>query len=282
MAFDEETGAIWLAQVPARNIVVLQTKDNTVRQVIEGIEAPSAIAFSEHYAFVSDAMNNVAAVIGKRSLELATMLKPVGRRPNGVYFEPKHGTVWVGTASGDFTIFKAVGRGGFKRLAGLRLRPGPSAEPVGAGVYVAAKNRIYQPVDDMIEVIVPTNRKIERVWKTGIGGRLTSLAFDTKSERLIGGGTGKTVVLIDTRNGRVLGKTNVAGEIGDVAVDTALRRAYVADSAGRIDVVGLDRGKLIKSVPSDAGIMALAVDPRSHLVYVYRDRANKVDVLAIE
>jgi DNA-binding beta-propeller fold protein YncE len=67
-----------------------------------------------------------------------------------------------------------------------------------------------------------------------------------------------------------------------VGVDSALRRAFVADRAGQVDVIELDHGLLLAAIPSEPEAHSLTVDPRTHLLYVYREQSNKVDVLAPE
>jgi DNA-binding beta-propeller fold protein YncE len=280
IAFDTETAAVWLAQAPSKNVVVIETGANTVRQVIEGIENPAGICFSEHYAFVADTAANATAVIGKRSLEKATSLKLVGQQPDNVYFDTKNGALWIAASGGELTVYKAVGHGGLKRLAGLKLKPAPTKEPLGKGIYVASKDRIYQPVDDRIEVIDPMSRRTEHTWKVADAVRITSLSYDAKADRLIAGTVGKIVAVIDAKTGKELGKVTLKGEVGAVATDSGTRHAFAADRAGQIAVIDIDRASLAATIPSDAEVRALTLDPHSHFLYVYRDQANKVDVFA--
>jgi DNA-binding beta-propeller fold protein YncE len=278
IAFDAETASVWVAQAPSKNIVVIETGANTVRQVVEGIQSPSGICFSEHYAFVADTAANATAVIGKRSLEKATSLKLVGQQPDNVYFDTKNGALWIAASGGEITVYKAVGHGGLKRLAGLKLKPAPAKEPLGRGIYVASKDRIYQPVDDRIEVIDPMSRRSEHAWKVADAVRITSLSYDAKADRLIVGTVGKFVAFIDAKTGKEVGKVALKGEIGAVASDPSTRHAFAADRAGQIAVIDIDRTSLAALIPSDVEVQALTLDPHSHYLYVYRDQANKVDV----
>jgi DNA-binding beta-propeller fold protein YncE len=276
--FDPDTGTVWLCQSANHDVVVIETRGNTVRQVIEGIDNGSGIGFSEHFAFLSDAGNNVAVVVGKRSFEKATELKPSGTAPYGIYFDPKRGALWV-TAGGEMTIFKAVGHGGFKRLAWLRLKPNPAKAPPGLGLYVAVKDRLYQPVDDTLDVINPNSRKIEHSWRSGGGARIASVAYDAKSDHLLLATEGAGVIVLDARSGRPLAKIALSGKLGQLALDPVLRRGYVANAAGQLDVVDLDRNALITAAAAEPELHGVTADPLTHFVYLYRDRSNKVDVL---
>ena len=282
VALDPDTGTVWLAQAPNASVVVIDTESNEVRQVIEGIERGSGIGFSEHYAFVSDGAANTVVVIGKRSLEKAADLKPGGTEPDGVYFESKRGEMWVTASSGEMTIFKAVGHGGFKRLAGLKLKSGPAGKAPGTGLYLAAKDRLYQPVDEVIDVIDPASRHIEHSWKAAGAGRIASVAYDAKTDRLVAASSGRGVLVFDAKSGKLMAQVPIEGKLEAVAVDPALRRAYVADRAGTVDVIDLDRSLPLTAIPSEPEVHSVTVDPETHLLYVYRDHGNKVDVFAPE
>ncbi|MFI4988296.1 MAG: YncE family protein [Alphaproteobacteria bacterium] len=280
VAFDTDTDTVWLSQAVNRNLVVVDAATNTVRRVIEGVETASEIGFSEHYVFIPDAMNPAAVVIGKRSLEKAAALRPVGASPGAAYFDSKQGLLWVTAANGEMTVFKAVGRGGFKHLAGLRLKPGPPKETPGAGLYVLSKDRLYQPVDDVIDVINPKSLKLEHIWNTAAAGRIASLAYDPRTDRLVAGSEASLVLVVDAKSGKAVARLPIRGKAGAVSVDPGLRRAYVADAAGLVEVIDLDRNTIVTSFASEPGVRALAVDPTSHALYVYRARANKLDVYA--
>ncbi len=279
IAVDTDTATVWLSQAANRNLVIIESKTNSVRQVIEGLDAAREIGFSEHFVFIADALDGAAVVIGKRSFEKAAALKPVGARPGPIYFDSKQGLLWIASAGGEMTVFKAVGRGGFKHLAGLKLRPSPPREVLGNGLYLFSKDRLYQPVDEVIDVVDPKSLKLEHVWSIGAVGRIASLAYDARTDRLLAASEA-VVFVVDAKAGKPMGKVPIRGRAGTVTADSGLRRAYVADATGLVEVIDLDHDTLLASFPSEPGLHALAVDPASHYVYVYRSRANKVDVYA--
>jgi len=184
-AFDPDTRTIWLPHAPSHSLMVIETATNSLRQTIDGIDSPSGVSFSEHYAFVADAANGAAVVIGKRSLEKATTLRPVGAQPDGTYFDSREGALWVAAEDGEMTVFKAVGRGGFKRLAGLKLRPASADAKSGTGLFLASRDRLYQPLGAQIAVIDSKSRKVERSWTIETRGQIVSLAYDTKTDRVL-------------------------------------------------------------------------------------------------
>jgi len=280
VALDLDTGTLWVAQASNHSVVVIEAESNKVRQVIEGIERGSGIGFSEHYAFVSDAAANAVVVIGKRSLERAADLRASGAEPDAVYFDPKRGELWVTAGTGEMTVFKAVGHGGFKRLAGLRLKSSPVKQAPGVGLYLASKDRLYQPVDDGIEVINPASRHIEHSWNVSGASRVASLAYDAKTDRMLAATAARGVLALDAKSGKIAAQVAFQGRLQAVAVDSALRRAYIADRAGRIGVIDLDHNLLLATIPSEPEAHSLAVDSRTHLLYVYREQSNKVDVFA--
>ena len=68
------------------------------------------------------------------------------------------------------------------------------------------------------------------------------------------------------------------GPVDATVIDEAMRRAYVGDKSGVVDVIDLDTDKLVEQLPSEKNMHTLAVDTKTHAVYVYRNESNKVDV----
>lgn len=280
MAFDADTGTVWLAQSPDRNVVVIETKGNSVNRVIDGVERPRGIAFDPHLAFVADADAAKLIVLDKRSFEKVATLDRVGAHPEAIYVESDHGTVWVAATDGELTAFEPAGEHGFKRVASLELNTAHGKAPLGTGLYVAERQRIYQPVAGGIVAIDPALRTVDYRIRLDRVGRIGCLAYDAKSGRLIAGTDRHRLLFIKAATGTLIGVLRLKGEIGALAVDPGMGRLYAADGAGTVDVIDLAHVTLLATLPTETGVHALALDPGSHLVYVYRGHANKVDVLA--
>lgn len=280
VTFDAATGTVWLAQAPAHNVVVIDAKTNRIKKVIGGVEEGNGIALSARDAFVADGKGNKVVVLDKRSFAKIAELTDLGKTPDGVYWDAKAGELWVAADDDDeLTIFKA-GKDGFKKAGSLKLDPNPAKDGPDVGVFVASRGRIYQPVDNKVDVIDARTMKVVSVWSPEVKGSTKTIAYDAKSGHLVVGTTDKAVLIVDAKDGAVVATIPVDGAVDQSVIDEPARRAYVGDKAGHVDVIDLDANKLIATIPSDKDMHTLTVDPRTHRVYVYRDQSNKLDVFA--
>jgi DNA-binding beta-propeller fold protein YncE len=274
--FEPDTRTVWLSQSPDHNVVVVDTESNTIKHVIPGIEDGHGIGFSSKYAFISDNAKNVTVVVDKRTFGQVGVLKPAGKGPNGVVVDSKTGNVFVGSDSSDMTVFN--GKPPFAQIAAFKLAEKPSKDGPDVGIYVRAKDRLYQPIDNTVAVVDPNHHKVIATWDVGVKGQTKPMVFDRKTARFLLGTTDQKMLSLDAESGRVVKAISVKGKVDETVIDEAARRAFVGDKAGLIEVVDLDQGTVVDSLPSEPNVHTLAVNPVSHAIYVYRNESNKLDV----
>lgn len=277
-AFDTDTRTVWLSQSPDHNVVVIDAATNVVKGVIPDIEDGNGIALSPRYAFLSDNKGGVTIVVDKRSFKRIATLRPQGKGPNGTTYVAKTGTVYISSDSNDMTVFRA--QEPFQQVGHFKLHPDPAKDGPDVALYVAAKDRLYQPDDNAVDVIDPRDNRIVAVWQPGIAGQAKPIVYDRKTNHFILGTTDLKMLVLDGKSGKVLATIPVKGKVDETAIDEGARRAFVGDKAGLIEVIDLDRNKVVDVLPSEPNVHTLTVDPKSHAVFVYRNESNKVDVFA--
>jgi DNA-binding beta-propeller fold protein YncE len=276
--FDPETQTVWLSQSPDHNVVVIDATTNTVKAVIPGIKDGNGIAISPQYAFLSDNGSNVTVVVDKRTFRKVATLEPVGKGPNGTSFVASTGDVYISSDSNDMTVFKATPP--FTKMAIFKLQPNPSKDGPDVALYVPSKDKLYQPDEYEVDLIDPHANKVLAVWQPGIKGSGKPMVYDAKTNHFILGTTDRRMLVLDGDTGSVVTAIPVKGPVDETVIDEGLRRAYVGDKAGVIEVIDLDTNRVVETLPSEKNVHTLAVDPVSHAVYVYRNESNKVDVFA--
>lgn len=277
--FNPATGMVWLSQSPDHNVVVIDPRTNTVAHVIPDVANSNGIGFAGNYAFAADNDSNTIVVIDQKTFAKVATLTPAGKGPDTVNFLSKEGEIYTSSNSDDATIFSATKP--FKQKATMRLRPDPAKDGPDIAVYAAGKDKIYQPNDNMVDVIDAKSDKIVAVWDPGLTGSAKAAAYDAKTNHLIVGSGEKKMVVLDADSGKVVATIAVPGSVDATVVDETARRAYVGDKSGVVDVIDLDTDKLVDSLPSEKNMHTLAVDTKTHAVYVYRNESNKVDVFAM-
>jgi hypothetical protein len=79
-----------------------------------------------------------------------------------------------------------------------------------------------------------------------------------------------------------VGNAEVSPKVDEIAYDPTLQRVYCASGWGIISVVGLDHNRRAALPPltSSSGAHSIAVDPRSHMVWIVFAKNDKPYVQA--
>lgn len=277
VVFDPATNTVWLAQSPDHEDVVIDAKTNTVKAVVPGIDSGNLITMTPKYAFLDDANSTKVTVLNKRTLKPVGSFTIEGKTPDGMIYDPKTGHIYVaGDDSNNVTVVKATPP--FAHVATFGLQPEHAKDGPDVGTLVPATGMIYQPDDNVVDVINPATNKVVDVWKPDVKGDTKPMVYDPKTKHLFMGTTDKKMLVLDAKTGQQVASIPLQGSADEVAIDVGARRAFVGDKAGVVDVIDLDQNKIAASIPSEKKMHTLAVDPKTHRLYVYRNESNKLDV----
>ena len=119
-------------------------------------------------------------------------------------------------------------------------------------------------------MIDPATHTVTATWSTAPATGPHGLAVDEKAHRLFSAGKNGKLAAIDTRTGKVIGSANIEPGVDQIGIDPALKRIYCACGSGAISVVGEmpDGVALLGDVPVTPGTHTLAVDPKTHAVWI--------------
>ncbi len=277
VVFDPDTSTIWIAQSPDHEDVVIDAKTNTVKGVIPGIDSGNLVTLTPKYAFLDDASSTKVTVVNKRTMKPVGSFTVQGKTPDGMIYDAKTGRIYVAADdSNDVTVVKAAPP--FAQVAHFGLQPEKAKD--GPDVGTLAVGRIFQPDDNVVDVIDPKTDKVESVWKPDVKGDTKPMVYDPKTKHLFMGTTDKKMLVLNASDGTQVASIPLQGSVDEVAIDVPKRRAYVGDKAGVVEVVDLDTNAIVDTIPSEKNVHTLAVDTKTHNIYVYRNQSNKVDVFS--
>ncbi len=277
VVFDADTSSIWIAQSPDHQVVVVDTTTNTVKGVIPGIANGNLIVTTPKYAFLNDADSTTVTVVDKRTLKPVGTFLVQGKTPDGMVYDPKTDQVYVtADETNDVTVVNAAPP--FAPVAHFALQPDKPKD--GPDVGTLAVGRIYQPVDNVVDIIDPVANKVTSVWKPNVKGDVKPMVYDPKSKHLFAGTTDKKMLVLNASDGAQFASIPLMGSVDQISIDLARRRAFVGDKAGMVEVVDLDSNTIVNTIPSEKNMHTLAVDTKTHNVYVYRNQSNKMDVFS--
>jgi DNA-binding beta-propeller fold protein YncE len=279
VAYDADTSTIWLAQSPDNNVVVIDTRTNTVRAVIPDIGNANGIALSPQYAFVADVTNNTIDVIDKHTFDVVARIPVTGTTPDSVVYVPSTNQVLV--ASDDNNVEDFINANApFTQTGTLQLQPNPAITGPDVATYVASKDLVYQPDDQQIDVINPHTGTIVATWHLLSTGSVKPMVYDPVTNRFIVGTTNNQLLVVDGDSGAVLNTIAISGSVDEASIDVTARRAFFGDKSGVADIVNLDTDQLVGGLPAEKNMHTLAADTNTHYVYVYENNRNTVDIYA--
>jgi DNA-binding beta-propeller fold protein YncE len=277
--FDPSSGRLYIAHMNADQLVVF---DTAKRQVVANLDGFARV----HGVTVADAIHRVyASATGLHQVVAVDTdtLKIVGTAgpivyPDGLAYAPKQNKIFVSDEHGG--VDAVIDAASNNLIASI---------PLGGG----AGNTVYDPVSGHIVVAVhganvlaiidpETNRIIRRVPLAGIQNP-HGIALDVASHvAFVAGEENHTLAMVDLNDMKVLGLSSVGEDPDVLAYDPGLRRLYVSAESGQFTVFQRNGTSLALLGSFDMPhAHTVAVDPKSHLVYLPLENVNGHPLLRI-
>jgi DNA-binding beta-propeller fold protein YncE len=277
--FDPPSGRLYIAHMNADQLVVF---DTAKRQVVANLDGFARV----HGVTVADAIHRIyASATGLHQVVAVDTdtLKIVGSGgpvvyPDGLAYAPKQNKVFVSDEHGG--VDAVIDAASNKLIASI---------PLGGG----AGNTVYDPVSGHIVVAVhganvlaiidpETNRIIRRVPLAGIENP-HGIALDVASHvAFVAGEANHTLAMVDLNGMKVLGLSSVGEDPDVLAYDPGLRRLYVSAESGQFTVFQCNGASLALLGSFDMPhAHTVAVDPKTHLVYLPLENVNGHPLLRI-
>jgi len=277
VAYDKDTHAVWLAQSPNHNVIVIDAKTMAIKKTIPGVDSGNGIDFDAEHAYVTDATTGKLIIYDKHSLARIAEVDSGGKTPDGVNVDTRSGAILLANDdSNNEVVFEP--KSPYKRATTFKLKPEDDKDGPDVALYVASTDRLYQPVGTKIDVINPNTYAIEAVWDFGLKSSAKGGVYDGKTKHLIIGTGDKKMLVIDPETGKLVTTISVAGAVDQTAIDADKRRAFIGDKTGNLEVVDLDSNQIVDHIHTEPKVHTLTVDTATHRVYVYLNESNKVGI----
>ena len=147
--------------------------------------------------------------------------------------------------------------------------------PVGGKPETAVtdrKGKIFVNIEDKNEIVSVDikNRKILDRWSLAPSEGPTGLAIDLKNNKIFAG-CEKTLVVLDTKAGKVTGRVPIADGCDGVVFDPATGYVFASCGEGKLSIVqGSANGeyKLLENIPTKASARTLAINEKKQIIYL--------------
>ncbi len=141
--------------------------------------------------------------------------------------------------------------------------------------------KLFQAVKgaNTIAVVDAASNKVLNAWPLAPEKGAHGIAVVPDSNGLLVACAG-SLVLLDRETGKILDHVKTAARVDEMAYDPGLHVAYCASRTGQISVVGVAADKLtsLGDVPDENGTGSIAVDPKTHIVWVASHKGDEAFV----
>jgi YVTN family beta-propeller protein len=202
------------------------------------------------------------AIVDAASLKEVKSIKMPGPT-DAILFEPKNRKIYVTHDEGaDVWVIDPTSA---KIVATVKIPGVPEFM-----VYDESADRIYLNIKtkDVVAVIDPSSNTVIATWPTGVAKQPHGLAVDAATHRIFVAGGNAKMVAIDTHSGSIVGDTDIAAKVDQIAFDPSNGFVYSA-GPDRMSVTQTAGSSLtlIGEFATAATAKNVAVDPDTHFIW---------------
>ena len=264
-SIDPGSGRLYISHMNADRLLVFDLRTRTVIRAITAPGVHGVLAVPGLGRVFASATNAREVLTIDTRTDTVLARAPAGDYPDGLAYDPRERRIFVSDESGGVeTVLDARGR----RIGTIALggEAGNVQYDPGSGrvlVDVQSRNEVVliDPRSDSVvrRVSMPRYCDHDHGLLVDAARRLAFVACDGNA----------TLVTVDLRTMRPIGRAAVGDDPDVLAFDPTLRRLYVSAESGVVAVFGETGHGLIKLGQSFLAPHAhtVAVDPTTHLVY---------------
>ena len=278
-SIDTAAHRLYISHMNGDHLVVIDLDSSKVVAYVGGIDRPTGVwaVPAQHAVYVSAAGRHEVVALDDRTLKVTAHVGGI-RYPDGIAYAPAEQKVFVSDESGEADVVIDARTNGKRGTIALRGGAGNTHyDSVSHCVLVAVQTR-----NELVAIDPATERVVQRYDLPGSdhphGFTLDEpgrLAFVSSEE------SGKLQV-VSLRTMRIQATYRVGEDPDVLAWDPEWRRLYVASESGVVSAFAAE-GAALRSegeleIPH---AHTVAVDPRTHLVYLPLENVNGRPVLRI-
>ena len=223
-----------------------------------------AIAPELGRGFTSNGREGTVSVFDLKTLVTSGKIK-VGDNPDAIVYDPA--TKRVFTFNGRSQDVTAIDAASGKVLGTIKLDGKPEFA-VSDG-----KGEIFSNIEDKSELtaIDPNKLEVRAKWTLAPCESPTGLSMDRKNRRLFVGCDNKMLAVVDADSGKVLATPAIGDGVDATTFDDETGLAFASCGEGVLSIIHEDspeKFSAAENVPTQAGARTLALDSKTHKVFV--------------
>src|SRR5262245_58924983 len=221
-----------------------------------------------HAGFISNGKDASVTVFDTRTLKVLEKVK-TGENPDAIVYDPASKAVLAfnGRSRSATAIDARAEEGKPRATRTLDLGGKPEfAAADGAG-------RVFVNLEDTNEVVAIDSKKLSILarWPLTPGEEPSGMAIDPKHRRIFVTCGNQKMLMLDADSGRVVAVAPIGKGTDACAFDPASALAFSSNGEGTLTVAHVDGPSalsVVQTVPTVRGAKTMALDPKSHRVYL--------------
>jgi len=265
LAFDSPTRRLFISR--ATKVVVLNVDTGTVAGEIPNTDGVHGIAFAPEFdrGFTSNGRAGTVTIFDLQSLQIIGSAK-AGINPDAIVYDPASKRVF--TMNGQSNDATAIDAASGNVLGTIPVTGKPEfAVADGAG-------HLYVNIEDKSEElqIDTQNLKVTAQWPLVPCQEPSGLAMDIAHRRLFAGCHNQMMAAVDADSGKVIATPAIGLGVDANAFDPGTSFAFASNGqSATLTVVhedAPDKFSVVEDVATQRGARTMALDPKSHEVYL--------------
>jgi DNA-binding beta-propeller fold protein YncE len=249
-------------------VVVVDLVTDTVIGQIANTPGVHGVALAPELGrgFVSDGKENKAGIVDLKTLQILARVA-TGQGPDGMLYEPGRQEAYMFNGHSHSATVIDAKSGRVVATIPLEGKPEfPAADP--------AAGRVYDNLEDKSEVAVidTATHKVVTNWPIAPGEEGSGMAIDAAHHRLfIGCGGSKTMVMMDSTDGKVITSVPIGDGVDACAFDAATQLAFSSCRDGTTTIAREDEPDkltVVQTLQTEPSARTMALDPKTHRIYL--------------
>jgi DNA-binding beta-propeller fold protein YncE len=252
----------------ATKVVVIDLDQDTVVGEITNTPGVHGLAPAPDLGrgFVSCGRENKAAIVDLKTLAILSKVD-TGQNPDGMLYEPLRQEVYMFNGrSASATVIDAK--------AGNIVATIPLGGKPEFAVADATAGRVYNNLEDKnaVAVIDAKTHTVVTNWPIAPGEEASGMAIDLEHHRLfLGCGGSKTMVMLDSATGKVVGTVPIGDGVDANAFDPGTQLAFASCGDGTVTIAHEDtpdKLTVVQKLETRRGSRTMTLDPKTHRIYL--------------
>jgi DNA-binding beta-propeller fold protein YncE len=239
LAFDPESGHLFLAALGNNSVEVLDTQAGTHVKRLPGFAEPQGVAYiaDAHAVAIANGQGPGAQMIDAGDFHPLRTIT-LGDDSDNVRYDAPARRFYVGYGGGALA---AIDAGDGRVIGRVALAAHPESfqlESTGPRIYVNV------PSAGHIAVVDRQAQRVVATWPVTAAKANYPMALDEEGKRLFVGCRRPALALVyDVTSGKQIASFPIVGDTDDLFYDAARKRLYVTGGDGFVDVFSTDAGK---------------------------------------